>query len=138
MLKSITRLKCGKFADKYVEFDSTVVFIDMLLHKPQVYRHLLINKLRGYSKVENARKQQMSNVLGQNDISLRAQIETIIFPLVLIKLSLLLILFEVYIKWAKLDAVVHPSNPQTAPAFIQRYLYLFIISFLGRFIIHIL
>ncbi|CAI2174547.1 14427_t:CDS:2 [Funneliformis geosporum] len=37
--------KCKKFADKYVEHDFVIIFIDMLLHKPQVYRHLLFNRL---------------------------------------------------------------------------------------------
>ncbi|CAG8443802.1 5687_t:CDS:2 [Funneliformis caledonium] len=36
---------CNKFADKYVEHDFVIIFIDMLLHKPQVYRHLLFNRL---------------------------------------------------------------------------------------------
>ncbi|CAG8553589.1 10451_t:CDS:2 [Diversispora eburnea] len=37
--------KCKKFADKYIEHDFVIIFIDMLLHKPQVYRHLLFNRL---------------------------------------------------------------------------------------------
>ncbi|KAJ1680190.1 hypothetical protein EV182_000515 [Spiromyces aspiralis] len=35
---------CRCFADKYVEFDVTIQFIDMFLHKLQIYRHLLINQ----------------------------------------------------------------------------------------------
>jgi hypothetical protein len=31
--------------DKYIEHDWVLIFIDMLLHKPQVYRHLLFNRL---------------------------------------------------------------------------------------------
>jgi hypothetical protein len=34
--------------DKYVELDAVVIFIDLLLHKPQVYRHLLFNRLEYY------------------------------------------------------------------------------------------
>lgn len=41
----LTVCKCGSFADKYIEFDGVTVFIDMVLHKPQVYRHLLFNAL---------------------------------------------------------------------------------------------
>ena len=34
---------CQKVVDKYIEFDHMVIFLDALLHKPQVYRHLLFN-----------------------------------------------------------------------------------------------
>jgi hypothetical protein len=37
--------RCKRFADKYVEHDFVVLFIDLVLVKPQVYRHLLFNKL---------------------------------------------------------------------------------------------
>jgi hypothetical protein len=37
--------KCGQFCDKYVEHDFVVMFIDLVLIKPQVYRHLLYNAL---------------------------------------------------------------------------------------------
>ena len=35
---------CLHFCDSYIEHDSVLVFIDMLLHKPAVYRHLIINR----------------------------------------------------------------------------------------------
>lgn len=41
---------CKKFADKYVEHDFVIIFIDMILHKPQVYRHLLFNRLEYQEK----------------------------------------------------------------------------------------
>lgn len=37
--------RCKLFADKYVEHDHVVLFIDLVLIKPQVYRHLLFNRL---------------------------------------------------------------------------------------------
>ena len=36
--------QCHHFCDSYIEHDSVLVFIDMLLHKPAVYRHLIINR----------------------------------------------------------------------------------------------
>jgi len=36
---------CGQFADRYIELDSVVILIDMILHKPRVYRHLLFNRI---------------------------------------------------------------------------------------------
>ncbi|KAJ8604936.1 hypothetical protein MRB53_041612 [Persea americana] len=37
--------RCKRFADKYVEHDFVILFIDLVLIKPQVYRHLLFNRL---------------------------------------------------------------------------------------------
>ncbi|EFA86273.1 hypothetical protein PPL_00835 [Heterostelium album PN500] len=35
---------CNQIADKYVEFDFIIVFLDLFLHKAQAYRHLLFNR----------------------------------------------------------------------------------------------
>ena len=37
--------RCKRFADKYVEHDFVVLFVDLVLIKPEVYRHLLFNRL---------------------------------------------------------------------------------------------
>jgi hypothetical protein len=39
--------RCKRFADKYVEHDFVILFIDLVLIKPEVYRHLLHNRLEG-------------------------------------------------------------------------------------------
>ncbi|KAJ2006447.1 sterol homeostasis protein, partial [Coemansia thaxteri] len=67
---------CKSFADKYVEHDVVIVFIDMLLHKPQVYRHLLVNKL------------EFRQPLIEKNVA---------------KLGILLVLFNVYIDWFRLE-----------------------------------
>ena len=36
---------CKKFADKYVEMEPMIVFLDMMLLKPKVYRHVLKNRM---------------------------------------------------------------------------------------------
>ena len=38
--------KCNLFADRYLETDFIIIFIDMVLQKRTVYRHLLWNKLQ--------------------------------------------------------------------------------------------
>ncbi|ROT39429.1 Arv1-like protein [Sodiomyces alkalinus F11] len=68
--------KCGCFCDKYVEHDFVVLFIDLVLIKPQVYRHLL------------------HNTLMKDDDSLDASI---------LRLGLLLLLFDVYLTWARVE-----------------------------------
>ena len=40
--------KCSKVSDKYVEFDSLLIFIDLLLHRSSAYRHLIYNRLSLY------------------------------------------------------------------------------------------
>lgn len=34
---------CGKVVDKYIEYDNVILFLDLLLLKPQAYRHLSYN-----------------------------------------------------------------------------------------------
>ena len=41
---------CGSFADKYVEYEPALIVLDMLLHRPSVYRHLLHNSTRLVSR----------------------------------------------------------------------------------------
>lgn len=36
---------CRTFADKYIEHDSVLVFMDVLLLKHQAYRHILFNRI---------------------------------------------------------------------------------------------
>ncbi|XP_021738619.1 protein arv1 homolog [Chenopodium quinoa] len=46
---NIRLLKCGdckSVADEYIECDLLILIIDLILHKPQAYRHLLFNVLR--------------------------------------------------------------------------------------------
>ncbi|KAI7893576.1 Arv1-like family-domain-containing protein [Mucor mucedo] len=91
--------RCNKFADKYIEHDFIIIFIDMLLHKPQVYRHLLINRITEQDGVE---------------------------PHVF-RFAILLILFEVYIKWFRLERYYTEYDSK----FIQQplyYQYLYILA----------
>ncbi|PSS05294.1 Arv1-like family-domain-containing protein [Coniella lustricola] len=75
--------KCGRFCDKYVEHDYIVLFIDLVLIKPQVYRHLLHNTLM------RDRDQ---------------------FDPSIIRLGVLLLLFDVYLTWARIEKQSVPEN----------------------------
>ncbi|EGP88098.1 unnamed protein product [Zymoseptoria tritici ST99CH_1A5] len=75
--------RCKRFADKYVEHDFVVLFIDLVLIKPQVYRHLLFNRL------------------GREDDTLDPSIK---------RLGVLLLLFDVYLTWARIEKAT-PSSP---------------------------
>ncbi|CAK7232009.1 hypothetical protein SBRCBS47491_008122 [Sporothrix bragantina] len=75
---------CGQFCDKYVEHDFVVIFIDLVLIKPQVYRHLLHNTL-----------------MRERDQ----------FDPSIVRLGVLLLLFDVYLTWARIE---RQSNPEDA------------------------
>ena len=63
---------CGSFADKYVEYEPALIVLDMLLHRPSVYRHLLCNSTRSVSRGA------------------------------LLQLGITLCLFDTYLKWLRL------------------------------------
>ncbi|KAF1361189.1 ARV1-like protein [Lizonia empirigonia] len=82
-------LRCKKFADKYVEHDFVVLFIDLVLIKTQVYRHLLFNRL------------------GRDDSK---------FDRSILRLGILLLLFDVYLTWARIEKLfLPPASAHLAP-----------------------
>ncbi|KAI8987916.1 Arv1-like family-domain-containing protein [Mycotypha africana] len=101
---------CNQFADKYIEHDFVIIFIDMLLHKPQVYRHLLFNRITEQKGVE---------------------------PHV-VRFAILLILFEVYIKWFRLErynTMEASSSFFHQPLYFQ-YLYILTLCILEFIVFH--
>ncbi|KAF7543159.1 hypothetical protein G7046_g10052 [Stylonectria norvegica] len=73
---------CGRFCDKYVEHDFVVLFIDLVLIKPQVYRHLLHNTLmRDGDRLDPS----------------------------IVRLGVLLLLFDVYLTWARIEMQTVPD-----------------------------
>lgn len=36
---------CGNMADQYIEYDALNIFLDLILHKEQSYRHILFNRM---------------------------------------------------------------------------------------------
>ncbi|KAL9106272.1 MAG: hypothetical protein Q9227_008671 [Pyrenula ochraceoflavens] len=108
---------CKRFADKYVEHDFVVLFIDLVLIKPQVYRHLLFNRLS--SPVSS----------------------TSLDPSIL-RLGTLLILFDVYLTWARIekanaDGLLSPPSRtlSSAPILVQ-YLFFLTLNTLATFAHH--
>ncbi|KAL9036809.1 MAG: hypothetical protein Q9180_004080, partial [Flavoplaca navasiana] len=80
--------RCKRFADKYVEHDYVVLFIDLVLVKPQVYRHLLFNRL------------------GRDDDELDPSI---------LRLGILLLLFDVYLTWSRIELLPHMTASSPVP-----------------------
>ncbi|KAK5070230.1 hypothetical protein LTR64_002069 [Lithohypha guttulata] len=84
---------CKRFADKYVEHDYVVLFIDLVLIKPQVYRHLLFNRLNSSTSSPT----KSSSITDKLDPSI-------------LRLGILLVLFDVYITWARIEKGNDASN----------------------------
>ncbi|WQF80069.1 Putative Arv1 protein [Colletotrichum destructivum] len=96
---------CGHFCDKYVEHDFVVLFIDLVLIKPQVYRHLL------------------HNTLMKDDDQFDSSI---------VRLGVLLLLFDVYLTWARIEKQTVPKSSQdeganlgslTQQSIVSQYLF---------------
>ena len=90
---------CGNFADKYLENEFIIIFLDMLLQKPAVYRHLLLN--------QSMTKDQLKSLT--------------------LRLSIILILFEVFARWTHL-----PSH-----SFQSYYFYLFTLCLIEFAVFHL-
>ncbi|KAK2616826.1 hypothetical protein QQS21_000203 [Conoideocrella luteorostrata] len=109
---------CGRFCDKYVEYDFVVVFIDLVLIKPQVYRHLLHNTL-----------------MRDGDR----------FDPSIIRLGVLLLLFDVYLTWERIEKQTIPAmfpgagnlgNLTQQPIVVQ-YLFFLILCTISTLAFHL-
>ncbi|KIW06141.1 uncharacterized protein PV09_03303 [Verruconis gallopava] len=106
--------RCKRFADKYVEHDFVVLFIDLVLIKPQVYRHLLFNRL------------------GREDDR---------FDPSIIRLGILLLLFDVYLTWARIEKAAPSSTPVATPLssypLLLQYLFFLLLCLLSTIAFHV-
>ncbi len=48
-LRLTTCAECHRIADKYIEWDVQLLIIDLILQRPQVYRHILFNRFKAYN-----------------------------------------------------------------------------------------
>ncbi|KAK9469977.1 Arv1-like family-domain-containing protein, partial [Dipodascopsis tothii] len=91
--------QCGKFADKYIEHDGVLIFIDLILVKTQVYRHLAFNRLATH---EDGSKDGSK----APDADASGFTTTALHPLVK-RMFVLTTLFDVYLTWARLEKDYH-------------------------------
>lgn len=102
--------RCQEFADKYVESDLVLIFIDMILLKPHAYRHLIFNRIK-------------YNAYGISDG--------------VVRFAILLNLFEVYMKWFQMEKAHHPMviSSHGLPVHLQ-YLYVLTICVFEFILVH--
>lgn len=75
--------QCGNIADKYIEFDNVILFLDVLLLKPQAYRHVAFNLVE--EEIFNKPEAKRGFLKRYKKI---------------VRYAVLCVLFEVYLKWA--------------------------------------
>ncbi|KAK4893598.1 hypothetical protein LTR27_008065 [Elasticomyces elasticus] len=98
--------RCKRFADKYVEHDFVVLFIDLVLIKQQVYRHLLFNH---WGRDDD-----------RFDVRPFPYPHPPFVPLThtsqpsIIRFATLLLLFDVYLTWARIEKAT-PGTSTTFP-----------------------
>ncbi|KAJ8111215.1 hypothetical protein OPT61_g6135 [Boeremia exigua] len=106
--------RCKKFADKYVEHDFVVLFIDLVLIKPQVRDHLQrVDKTAAdcagvpASPLQPPRPRRRQ-VRRKRPPSSRAQMLTT--QRSILRLGILLLLFDVYLTWARIEKLPLPHD----------------------------
>ena len=57
---------CGHVADKYVEYEVVLIVIDLLLFKPQAYRHILYNRTPPVTQLQIVKMYIVLNLLDMN------------------------------------------------------------------------
>lgn len=89
---------CGKVADKYIEFDNVILFLDLLLLKPQAYRHVAYNETE--KEIIHNQEYYHMDSSSESD-SFHLSIKNILRTYrKLFRFLLMYILFEVYLTWA--------------------------------------
>lgn len=89
--------KCGKVADKYIEYDNVILYIDIILVKPQAYRHLAYN----ITESEMMKDEKTLRDYKPSGSSYLENIKTF-YSLYRrnIRFMVMMILFDVYLTWA--------------------------------------
>ncbi|KAH6909236.1 Arv1-like family-domain-containing protein [Coprinopsis sp. MPI-PUGE-AT-0042] len=90
---------CKAFVDPYVEFDHLTLFIDLILLKRGVFRHLLYNRGAEPRRVDQGEPKKRRNIARERELKRR---------ILLLKLGGGLTLLDAYIRWCHLNPI--PSS----------------------------
>lgn len=109
--------QCNKFADKYIEYDNVLIFIDLLLLRPQAYRHMVYNTLSydgaREEEVNSGSVKRSSNDDQDQKISKSKRPVFALHPKT-VRFFILITLFDVYLTWAKAERETINAAPATA------------------------
>lgn len=137
---------CNKFADKYIEYDRVLIFIDLLLLRPQAYRHVVFNVLAapdtdtdtGAGSAETEKEKEKGGKT-KRDSSLAKLVYRMVVPdkvarfidtatnrlhLQLhpqtIRIWVLITLFDVYLTWARAEQQhQNPASTSASPPLLS-------------------
>ncbi|KAK4176693.1 Arv1 protein [Triangularia setosa] len=120
---------CGRFCDKYVEHDFVVLFIDLVLIKPQVYRHLLHNTLMNTPS--------SSSSSSSSDENNKPEKKEDVFAPSIIRLGVLLLLFDVYLTWARIERQSSDTEGLAERPIVTQYIFFLLLCTLTTLSFHL-
>ncbi|CAP71263.1 uncharacterized protein PODANS_6_3600 [Podospora anserina S mat+] len=115
---------CGRFCDKYVEHDFVVLFIDLVLIKPQVYRHLLHNTLMNTPSADPSDPDHPKK-------------EEDAFAPSIVRLGVLLLLFDVYLTWARIERQSSDTEGLAERPIVTQYVFFLLLCTLTTLSFHL-
>ena len=119
--------ECNKIADKYIEYDSVILFLDILLLKRQAYKHL------AYNLTEMEMISSIHSNINSNFKFFQTYRK-------LMKLIFMILSFEVYLTWANEEKLLIHSqliNLIFSQSVIYQYLFFIIKSSLENLILNL-
>ncbi|CAH6719048.1 protein Arv1p [[Candida] jaroonii] len=116
---------CHQIVDQYVEYDNVLLFLDLVLVKPQAYRHVCYNVMENQMAIEGVKKGQTSTVTMTQKFQMFGNLARFI---------VMMILFEVYLSWAYEEK--KPTHSIIYQFILSRDTYIQYISFVFKSIIN--
>lgn len=123
--------ECNKIADKYIEYDSVILFLDILLLKRQAYKHLAYNLTEMEMEIGSSTNFHINDNTNFKFFHTYRK---------LMKLIFMILSFEVYLTWANEEKLLIHSqliNLIFNQSVVYQYLFFIIKSSLENLILNL-
>ena len=123
--------ECNKIADKYIEYDSVILFLDILLLKRQAYKHLAYNLTEMEMEIGSSTNFHINDNTNFKIFHTYRK---------LMKLIFMILSFEVYLTWANEEKLLIHSqliNLIFNQSVVYQYLFFIIKSSLENLILNL-
>lgn len=136
---------CGKFADKYIECDMMLIFIDLLLLRAPAIRHVVFNSMaeKQGSPPPNTRASPSAESAARLSSPMPPAVQqrhVFGVPSIVLRLLIFVSLLDVFIQWAMSEKSTEPAVVQflifTSP--VIQYLVFMTLSFCDTVLQHVL
>ena len=114
--------ECNKIADKYIEYDSVILFLDILLLKRQAYKHLAYNLTEMEMEIGSSTNFHVNDNTNFKFFHTYRK---------LMKLIFMILSFEVYLTWANEEKLLIHSQLINL-IFNQSVVYQYLFSLLNQ------